>query len=605
MDSRSINRAKVDVNKYSSNTKRNEIKTRKSDLLSRKVIIIKNDDKNNAIKNENNSEIVKVNKNERNHFIYISKPEYHKEIKKKIEDKVISLRNRLEYKNNCQYKEIKEFKRIETDSKINKKDHNTSYQIKTHSFRNNDKSGITLKEEEKTKTIINSKNNQEVRSQERGNKNEENKEKSSSFSTRTIASDSNEGRRQIPISNISNTHIHIQNTSNESDKNKKSNCQIKKESKFIINKGNKRDIFEDNNVIKKLNDIKPKISETKEIKITDSIKEHEDILRNVKSNYVFKSIFSFIEEKRKLIILKYNKFYHKQLNKTIDDYKNISGRYKKDGINGSGTEYLLDKKILVFKGEYLNGKRNGYGREFENYKMIFEGEYINGKRNGEGKEYIDRNLVFQGEYLNGKRNGEGKEYIDGNLVFKGNYLDGKRNGYGREYKYNKLLFEGNYLNGKKNGNAKKYYDNGKLKFEGNYLNGKKWNGKIYGKNCKDVSELKDGKGTIKKYDGTGNLKFEGEYLNGEKNGKGKEYEFNEVLFEGEYLNGKKNGKGKEYEFNEVLFEGEYLNGKRWNGNKIIYNWDLINDCKMHGYSGRPMCFYYYIKYLDGKEQLSK
>ena len=33
MDSRSINRAKVDVNKYSSNTKRNEIKTRKSDLL--------------------------------------------------------------------------------------------------------------------------------------------------------------------------------------------------------------------------------------------------------------------------------------------------------------------------------------------------------------------------------------------------------------------------------------------------------------------------------------------------------------------------------------------------------------------------------------------
>ena len=546
MDSRSINRVKVDINKYISNTKSNEIKTGKSDLLTKKVIIIKTDNKNNVIKNEKNSEIFKVNKNKRNHFIYISKPEYHKEIKPKIEDKVISLRNRLEYKDNCQYKEIKEFKRIETNSKINKKEYNTSYQIKTHSFRNNDKSGITLKDEEKTKTIINSNNNQEVRSQERGNKNIENKEKSSSISTRTIASASNEGRRQIPISKISN----------ESDKNKKSHYQIQNESKFIINKGNKRDIFEDNNGIKKLKDLKPKSSETKEIKITDSIKEHADILRNVKSNYIFKLIFSFVEEKIKLNILKYNKFYHKQLKKTVDDYKNISGRYKKDGINGSGAEYLLNKKILVFKGEYLNGKRNGYGREFENYKMIFEGEYLNGKRNGEGKEYIDRNLIF-----------------------KGNYLNGKRNGYGREYKNNKLLFEGNYLNGKKNGTGKKYYDNGKLKFEGNYLNGKKWNGKMYGKNCKDVSELKDGKGTIKKY-----------------------YENGDLKFEGEYLNGKKNGKGKEYEFNEVLFDGEYLNGKRWNGNKIIYNWDLINDCMIHGYNGAPMCFRYYIKYLDGKEQ---
>ena len=41
--------------------------------------------------------------------------------------------------------------------------------------------------------------------------------------------------------------------------------------------------------------------------------------------------------------------------------------------------------------------------------MIFEGEYLNGKRNGKGKEYnINGKLIFQGEYLNGKRwNGKG------------------------------------------------------------------------------------------------------------------------------------------------------------------------------------------------------
>ena len=43
--------------------------------------------------------------------------------------------------------------------------------------------------------------------------------------------------------------------------------------------------------------------------------------------------------------------------------------------------------------------------------MVFEGEYLNGERNGNGKEYYDNKLVFEGEYLNGERwNGKGKEY---------------------------------------------------------------------------------------------------------------------------------------------------------------------------------------------------
>ena len=36
--------------------------------------------------------------------------------------------------------------------------------------------------------------------------------------------------------------------------------------------------------------------------------------------------------------------------------------------------------------------------------MIYEGEYLNGKRNGKGKEYdSDGELKFEGEYLNGKK----------------------------------------------------------------------------------------------------------------------------------------------------------------------------------------------------------
>ena len=43
------------------------------------------------------------------------------------------------------------------------------------------------------------------------------------------------------------------------------------------------------------------------------------------------------------------------------------------------------------------------------HNLIYKGEYLNGKRNGKGKEYFRRYLIFDGEYLNGKRNGKGKE----------------------------------------------------------------------------------------------------------------------------------------------------------------------------------------------------
>ena len=40
----------------------------------------------------------------------------------------------------------------------------------------------------------------------------------------------------------------------------------------------------------------------------------------------------------------------------------------------------------------------------DDYRLKFEGKYLNGKRNGKGKEYdVEGNLIFEGEYLNGKR----------------------------------------------------------------------------------------------------------------------------------------------------------------------------------------------------------
>ena len=93
-------------------------------------------------------------------------------------------------------------------------------------------------------------------------------------------------------------------------------------------------------------------------------------------------------------------FDNKYNGKGYDEYGNILYELK----NGTGNvkEYNDDGE-LVFEGEYLNGKRNGKGKEYFKGKLRFESEYLNGERNGKGKEFYDGELRFEGEYLNGER----------------------------------------------------------------------------------------------------------------------------------------------------------------------------------------------------------
>ena len=282
-------------------------------------------------------------------------------------------------------------------------------------------------------------------------------------------------------------------------------------------------------------------------------------------------VLSYIDDKRKLELIKYNKTIQNKLDINITYYILGSRKYLIFDTLRKVREYNKEYTKLIFEGEYLNGKRNGKGRGIENC-IIYEGEYLNGKRNGKGKEYDSYGtLLFVGEYLNVDRwNGKGFHGLN-NIVYE------LKNGKGvvKEY-YNyplQLKIEVEYLNGKRNGKGKEYYYSGSLKFEGEYLNGKRWNGKCYNVLNNIYCEIKNGKGFIKKYYNNNQIRFEGEYLKGEKNGKGKEYylSMGRLKFEGEYLNGKRNGKGKEYNQNgKLIFEGEFKNDNRIKG-KVFVN----------------------------------
>ena len=108
------------------------------------------------------------------------------------------------------------------------------------------------------------------------------------------------------------------------------------------------------------------------------------MLVNIKSKYIISIIFTFIKEKRKLEIVKYNKNIQNKINIALLNYKLFKGKYLIYGTKTRVKEYDSYDDELIFEGEYLNGVRNGKGKEYYKYygKTEFEGEYLNGKRNG-------------------------------------------------------------------------------------------------------------------------------------------------------------------------------------------------------------------------------
>ena len=148
------------------------------------------------------------------------------------------------------------------------------------------------------------------------------------------------------------------------------------------------------------------------------------MFKKVKSIVIIKTIFSFLNEGRKLKLVRYNKKLQKKINKDLTNYKFFKGSYIINVSKGIVKELFGYDDTLLFQGNYSKGEKNGKGIEYnKDGKIIFEGEYLKGKRNGQGKEYdADGKLKYKGEYLNGIINGKGIEFNkDGKIIFEGEY----------------------------------------------------------------------------------------------------------------------------------------------------------------------------------------
>ena len=113
------------------------------------------------------------------------------------------------------------------------------------------------------------------------------------------------------------------------------------------------------------------------------------MLKTIKSSYFIPILFSFVYERQKLKVIKYNKILQTNLNINILNYKYFTGRYILYESNRIGKEINYIDNTLIFEGEYLNWKRHGKGKEYNKYcKLIFEGEYLLDKKMEREENFI-------------------------------------------------------------------------------------------------------------------------------------------------------------------------------------------------------------------------
>ena len=123
-----------------------------------------------------------------------------------------------------------------------------------------------------------------------------------------------------------------------------------------------------------------------------------------------------------------------------------------------------------YEGQYLNGKKHGFGvlQTPEGYE--YEGTFENNKYEGKGRLILSENEYYIGGWKDGKRKGQGK-YLNGEgLLYEGEWDNDTQTGVGQEVWANGTVYEGMFYEGVKNSQGKFVWADGSV-YEGMWAEG--------------------------------------------------------------------------------------------------------------------------------------
>lgn len=119
------------------------------------------------------------------------------------------------------------------------------------------------------------------------------------------------------------------------------------------------------------------------------------------------------------------------------------------GKSGRGFEMVPDN--YIYEGEFVSGKREGYGVLNSLKGDNYVGQWYQGLRHGKGRLEEHSGVVYDGHWKNGKKDGFGRLTFGGVEEYEGSFEDGLKHGFGREIYKNRDSYKGEYFMGRFSG----------------------------------------------------------------------------------------------------------------------------------------------------------
>ena len=233
-------------------------------------------------------------------------------------------------------------------------------------------------------------------------------------------------------------------------------------------------------------------------------------------------------------------------------------------------KYSTNEKVYkynngdLYKGEFVNGKRQGFGICLFSNKEKYEGIWKDDLMHSIGKYTYNNGCTYSGDFRNGVAEGIGTYTYKNNDIYKGHFLNNKKEGKGVLYYKDGSKYIGMWKDNLKCGNGKLIKSNGDI-YIGEFSNDK-INGKgeyIYSNGDKYTGEFKDnvfhGHGCY--INSIGDI-YEGEYRYGLKKGYGTLKTVDGIIYEGEFKDDLFEGNGRFKYKNEEIYEGDFKRGER-------------------------------------------
>jgi hypothetical protein len=156
---------------------------------------------------------------------------------------------------------------------------------------------------------------------------------------------------------------------------------------------------------------------------------------------------------------------------TYADGDVYDGEWKNNNRNGKGK--MNYKNGGVYEGIWANNQRNGQGIYKYPNGVVCVGKWKDDNfieitlKNSIGKEYVDNGYtydddenLYKGEMVNGERNGKGEMIYENGDIYNGNWINDERNGHGTmNYAYGDR-YDGNWENDLRHGQGKMTYSDG-------------------------------------------------------------------------------------------------------------------------------------------------